>query len=401
MLLSPSDLFQAGGIACQYTRINSDTGALECFDAMAVFVTGTTVNASRNISAQSLLSGHMSQKKKFNLGDIVVAWTDKDGRQSGFIAPNGGDAGISIPIEKDGSRKFLNISGEHAFATRNTLLQMLSSGENLNKDMMRALASLEDLFMIALASPDIERFSEKLRGMAFLASMGSTTDVMQHDLSFEDLGRYSSGLDLRQRIQQLDGGRSTFSLPQMSHEDCLESIGVRPSSSKGIFRGALSNVLGGLSRSKGAAPQFLESAHQAISLISGATGDHFGMSEVSGADMALIDESFRSKLLTGPWVRSFSMLLSEIIPGCHTGIFTQDGRDVLFISSEPQSEIVGRGYVASWPTSLRRIMHDADSKTFLNISKEDVPSRKVIEDMMASLKAFAREQQVDIPEGLL
>lgn len=400
MRLSRSALFEAGKIYCKYLQVDSVTKSVTLHDAVAVFVTETTVTASRNIEASYGLHESEIRKQDLNLGDIFVAWVDQSGRQSGFIVPNGGDAGIALQIEVNGVSHVVPFTGVNAYKARKLILDKTGSDCPPDMNQLRALASIDELFSLSLASPDTDRFCSTLKGMALRSLLELEHGSIFTELSDAQLGDTYTAMFLKNEIARVCGEIPEHIVMAISHRELLNDIGIEDGGSKTGLRHSFQNILGGLTRSQ--SQSFSEKSSNAIRTclpsIAHVPFNDVSSSIISHQDARLFQEFMSEHELRGIWVDNFQDIAASHGLTGDIRAFTRGERDFILVCPHDNSGSEP-GLVLSWPKPCRALLSPyPEIGCVLNLSERDVPGKGDLNNLKSALQAAIREVR-SVPEG--
>lgn len=380
MKLSRSALFEAGKIHCKYLETKR-CGTIVSHDAVAVFVTGSTVEACRNIEASFGLPESEIRRQKFNLGDVVFAWSSREGKQVGSIVQNGGDASLFLNIKTSKGVHLLPFTGKSMMSARNFLLDRKNSVSRLNINELRALASIEDIFSVILSCQDQDRFPYDLKGMALISLIERDFGVVQSDIDYHDLGMVFTKNTLYKQITDINP--DVPDVPddftrQNLHEGLLKSIG-------------LNDNLSSVSLTDKNPLEVIRALETAISRVVSIPMSEISCSSVSLDQASLISEKASDSLNSGTWVDNFKSLFSESCKGFDLKIFSTEDRDLVLCIPEKTSPQETQGLCLSWPKLMRSVIHHKNDVYHVNLSSMDVPSQKEISDLRLSLKSALQE----------
>lgn len=406
MRLSTTALFDAGAIDCHHISFDDEEGLPIIVDARAVFITESSVARAREIEAQFDLHDSEIRRQEFSYGDIVVARIDGSGQTIGSIARGGQDAGICLSVQVEGNQQYLPFSGTGMFGAHEVLTGLSQRGQDLTENENRALASISELFTMAAASPDPDRFPEEIRAMAMRSILLADYANVRMGISDTEMVRYFQGVSLRNQISALDSGHPDASQSRTSHADLL--AGMEGTAAPGaIFRniGSIRNSL-----------TFGRTAHANDVMVRNIFGamtntpiEELSVSMMSVPGVNALRENLAGHRLTGDWVEAIEAHVHAVLqngPIAVNGVgemgyrfnielYEHSGRDILLVTDSSNTRD-GNGYAYSWPSTDRHLVAEFNGQNFATISPEAVPSEEEIARLNAALEEVRQRQLLEV-----
>lgn len=381
MKLDLDALFQDEAISCVKLEMGLDEGAgpprLHHLPARAVIVTASSVLRCQDAMEAR---GRSAALRNLNLCDVVVAYTDLEGRRRCVVTSDAQDAGVLVhPTRTDPPIPF---TGAHLLGALDALMGHLASGRNLEPDALRAMTAIDEVFDIVRASDDPGRFPDLLRGMAFKSAFMDDLRGLQMDISLEELGRFGLLNRIRSGIQAVDPEHPEAISSRASHKALLSTLGLAEIEGPGVYPAGHDPDLHG--------PD--------LSILTGTSEGRVAQSlaRVAAPDRlaAMIDRH----ALSGRWVSLALKTEDGRIAGARfresgsSVLVSKDGRDVLLSPTHD-----GRIVTQSWPTSERRLAISGHQVPQLALSSSEIPSRQDLDRLAALLANLRLEAIEDLP----
>lgn len=378
MKVNKKSLFDTSGISCTQVILDRSTDSYESRKVTAAFITETTMILAREDASSR---GEKADKNSPDIryGDILISWTDDNGKKHGMHARAGQDAGLQTVIETSDRLIPVPFTGPSMIAARNRLLDTVRGGPDLTEDHSRILSGIQGVFEVIIADDDPDRFAPEIVGRVFLSVMADGADI---GMSVEDgdLGMKSRADILRAKIGQINpdhpdalGNAATLSSVMRDAVGANIPPVTRPSTGMTIDEASLRrmidasdtlriDVLGTLTRLP---PKRISAA--AISL----------------DNLPTLDRALASSRLSGGWVDGIrarmNSLTEDLMEGysCDIDLFSTRGRDLLVVR-DAMSQQSNAAYIYSWPTKERLTIANTSDGLVLNISPEEIPDRREI-----------------------
>lgn len=380
MKLDLDALFQ-DAISCVKLEMGPDDGdgpaRLHHLPARVVIITASSVDRCQK--AMEAISRSVATRS-LNLCDVVVAYTDLQGRRRCVVTSDAQDAGLVIrPTRSDPPIPF---TGKHLLDAMESLMGHLASGKDLEADAFRVMTAIDEVFDIVRASDAPARFPDLLRGMAFKSAFMNDLRGLRMDISLEELGRFGLLNRIRSGIQAADPEHPEALSSRATHKSVLEALGLVEVS-----------ALAGHSYDRDPDLQGPD-----LSLLTGTSGNRISRSLVRVSAPERFAATVDRNALSGRWVDavlgsgsgqgSISRLWEEGIPI----LIAKDGRDVLIFATRD-----GRIVTQSWPTSERLLATAGRKEPLLNLSSSEIPSAQDLDRLASVLAALRIEASDDLP----
>lgn len=406
MRLSISAVFEAGAINCHHISFDEDTDLPIVAEARAVFITESSVARAREVEAAFDLHDSEIHRQEFNYGDIVVARVDAQGETIGSIARGGQDAGICLSVTVEGDQRYLPISGTGMFGAREVLTKMNETGHEMTVNETRALESISELFTMAAASPDPDRFPEEIRAMAMRSILLAEYADVRLGVSDTEMARYFQGVSLRNQITNIDNGHPDAAQSRTSHADLLAGIEAVAAP------GAKFRDIGGARGSFA----FARTAHANDVLVRNIFGamtntpnEELSVSMMSTPALNQLRQTLNGHRLTGDWVDAIEGHVTDVLrngPVAVNGVgemgyrfnielYEHSGRDILLVTDASNTR-EGNGYAYSWPSVDRHLVAEFNGQNFATISPEAVPSEAEVARLEAVLEDLRQRQLLEV-----